>query len=76
MSGYIPPRDGHSCLWLTVPATESVVDFHYQVIAHAGRTQKRSQLHFCNYDLRGQDDIQFVQLSGGAVHLLIDSLIS
>ena len=37
----IPPRDGHPCLWLTVPATESVVDFHHQVVAHAGRTQKR-----------------------------------
>ena len=24
----IPSRDGHPCLWLTVPATESVVDFH------------------------------------------------
>ena len=36
----IPPRDGHPCLWLTVPATESVVDFHHQVVAHAGRTQK------------------------------------
>ena len=35
----IPPRDGHPCLWLTVPATESVVDFHHQVVAHAGRTQ-------------------------------------
>ena len=37
----IPPRDGHPCLRLTVPATESVVDFHHQVVAHAGRTQKR-----------------------------------
>ena len=36
----IPPRDGHPCLWLTVPATESVVDFHHQVIAHAGRTTR------------------------------------
>ena len=35
----IPPRDGHPCLWLTVPATESVVDFHHQVVDHAGRTQ-------------------------------------
>ena len=38
----IPSRDGHPCLRLTVPATESVVDFHHQVVAHAGRTQKRS----------------------------------
>ncbi len=36
----IPPHDGHPCLWLTVPATESVVDFHHQVVAHAGRTRK------------------------------------
>ena len=36
----IPSRDGHPCLRLTVPATESVVDFHHQVVAHAGRTQK------------------------------------
>ena len=35
----IPPRDGHPCLRLTVPATESVVDFHHQVVAHAGRTR-------------------------------------
>ena len=34
----IPSHDGHPCLWLTVPATEPVVDFHHQVIAHAGRT--------------------------------------
>ena len=37
----IPPRDGHPCLWLTVPATESVVDFHHQVVDHAGRTHKK-----------------------------------
>ena len=36
----IPPRDGHPCLRLKVPATESVVDFHHQVVAHAGRTKK------------------------------------
>ena len=36
----IPPHDGHPCLRLTVPATESVVDFHHQVVAHAGRTKK------------------------------------
>jgi len=34
----IPPRGGHPCLGLTLPATECVVDFHHQVIAHAGRT--------------------------------------
>ena len=39
----IPPRGGHPCLWLTVPATKPVVDFHHQVIAHAGRTTKAPQ---------------------------------
>src|SRR5699024_11343870 len=34
----IPPHDGHPCLRLTVPTAKSVVDFHHQVIAHAGRT--------------------------------------
>ncbi len=34
----IPPRDGHPCLWLTVPTAKSVADFHRQVIAHAGLT--------------------------------------
>ena len=34
----IPPRDGHPCLRLMLPATERIVDFHHQVIAHAGRT--------------------------------------
>ena len=28
----------NSCLRLTLPATERVVDFHHQVITHAGRT--------------------------------------
>ena len=35
----IPPRDGHPCLWLTLPAAIRVADFHRQVIAHAGRTK-------------------------------------
>ena len=39
----IPSRDGHPCLRLTVPATESVVDFHHQVVAHAGRTVKKPE---------------------------------
>ena len=39
----IPPRDGHPCLRLAVPATESAVDFHHLVIAHAGRTAKNSR---------------------------------
>ena len=34
----IPPHGGHPCLRLTVPTAKSVVDFHHQVIAHAGRT--------------------------------------
>ena len=34
----IPPHGGHPCLWLTVPTAKPVVDFHHQVIAHAGRT--------------------------------------
>ena len=38
----IPPHDGHPCIWLTVPASKSVADFHHQVIAHAGRTNKRT----------------------------------
>ena len=36
----IPSRDGHPCLWLTVPTAKSVADFHRQVVAHAGRTGK------------------------------------
>ena len=38
----IPPHDGHPCLRLTVPTAKSVVDFHHQVITHAGRTQKKN----------------------------------
>ncbi|MGJ9386240.1 hypothetical protein, partial [Salipaludibacillus sp. CF4.18] len=34
----IPPHDGHPCLPLTVPTTKSVVDFHHQVVRHAGHT--------------------------------------
>ncbi|HEX7063862.1 MAG TPA: hypothetical protein VF199_02240, partial [Bacillales bacterium] len=37
----IPPHDGHPCHWLTVPTAKPVVDFHHQVIAHAGRTIKK-----------------------------------
>ena len=53
----IPPHDGHPCLRLTVPTAKSVVDFHHQVIAHAGRTKKvrsanagRTFLLFSNLD--------------------------
>ena len=54
----IPPRDGHPCLWLTVPATESVVDFHHQVIAHAGRTSFMPFMVFLHF---------FIYKAGGAV---------
>ena len=37
----IPPRDGHPCHSLTVPTAKPVTDFHRQVIAHAGRTNKK-----------------------------------
>ena len=48
----IPPRDGHPCLRLTLPATERVVDFHHQVIAHAGRTKIKKRVNhiFCGID--------------------------
>src|SRR5699024_1552774 len=36
----IPFRNGHPCFQLTVPTAKPVVDFHHQVIAHAGRTKK------------------------------------
>lgn len=36
----IPPHGGHPCHQLTVPTAKPVVDFHHQVIAHAGRTSK------------------------------------
>lgn len=38
----IPPRDGHPCRQLTVPTAKPVVDFHHQVITHAGRTQQKA----------------------------------
>jgi hypothetical protein len=31
----IPPRDGHPCSWLVVPATEPTADFHRLAFAHA-----------------------------------------
>ncbi|MFI3170484.1 MAG: hypothetical protein R3Y06_11110, partial [Faecalibacterium sp.] len=43
----IPPRDGHPCFRLTLPTTERVVDFHHQVIAHAGRTIKTALRQIC-----------------------------
>ena len=38
----IPRRHGHPCLQLTVPTAKPVVDFHHQVITHAGRTSKKT----------------------------------
>ena len=38
----IPPRDGHPCLRLMLPTTKRIVDFHHQVIAHAGRTTRKA----------------------------------
>jgi len=38
----IPPHGGHPCLWLTVPTTKSVADFHRQVVTHIGRTKKEN----------------------------------
>ncbi|WP_459783837.1 hypothetical protein, partial [Alkalibacterium sp. s-m-22] len=40
----IPPHGGHPCHSLTVPTAKPVVDFHHQVVAHAGRTKKRPVL--------------------------------
>ena len=42
----IPPHGGHPCLRLTVPTAKSVADFHRQVVAHAGRTQKTASRFF------------------------------
>ena len=36
----IPPHGGHPCHSLTVPTAKPVVDFHHQVITHAGHTVK------------------------------------
>ena len=38
----IPRRHGHPCLSLTVPTAKPVVDFHHQIIIHAGRTAEKS----------------------------------
>ncbi|MGX7395688.1 hypothetical protein, partial [Carnobacterium mobile] len=40
----IPPHGGHPCYSLTVPTAKPVVDFHHQVITHAGRTKKTTCL--------------------------------
>ena len=40
----IPSRDGHPCLRLMLPTTKRIVDFHHQVIAHAGRTNLKWQV--------------------------------
>ena len=36
----IPPHDGHPCLWLTLPATGRLRDFHPKERALTGRTAK------------------------------------
>ena len=41
---HTPPHDGRTCLSLTVPTAKSVVDFHHQVTAHSGQTNKRSRI--------------------------------
>ena len=42
----IPPRDGHPCLRLTLPAAERVVVFHHLVVTHAGRTSESGDAAF------------------------------
>ncbi|WP_270897898.1 hypothetical protein, partial [Aliibacillus thermotolerans] len=52
----IPRHHGHPCLQLTVPTAKPVVDFHHQVITHAGRTKYKNGelvspfLLVCSYD--------------------------
>ncbi|NEW09875.1 hypothetical protein GK047_28655 [Paenibacillus sp. SYP-B3998] len=48
----IPPRDGHPCLQLTVPAAKPVADFRRLVIAHAGRTTTKKTVQ-ANVGLNG-----------------------
>ena len=45
----IPPHDGHPCRQLTVPTAKPVVDFHHQVVTHAGRTENADKA--CNQAL-------------------------
>ena len=40
----IPPRDGHPCLWLTLPAAGCVRDFHPIERALTGRTTSEKPL--------------------------------
>src|SRR5215469_10459798 len=51
----IPPRDGHPCLWLTLPAAIYVEDFHLQVIAHAGHTKRKMRSIFTGTKKCGGD---------------------
>ena len=37
----IPPHNGHPCLWLSLPATGRLRDFHPRERALTGRTRKR-----------------------------------
>ena len=36
----------HPCHWLVVPNTKPTTDFHRQVVAHAGRTSKRTMHYY------------------------------
>ena len=49
----IPPRGGHPCLRLMLPTTKRIVDFHHQVIVHAGRTTKKPTLFHSRCDKVG-----------------------
>ena len=45
----IPPRGGHPCSSLIVPAAKSVVDFHHQVVAHARIPPKKKPRNNRNF---------------------------
>src|SRR5690606_2743697 len=70
----IPPRDGHPCLWLTVPTAKPVADFHRLVIAHAGRTTTERPVRYrsvsngslCNLHLRLARHLRHDELNLGS----------
>ena len=43
----IPPHDGHPCLWLNLPATGRLRDFHPTERALTGRTASPAAEQFC-----------------------------
>ena len=57
----IPPHDGNPCLWLNLPATGRLLDFHPRERALTGRTKKSGSKRnffwawFLQIDLRGKD---------------------